>query len=407
MRTAGESGTGWAGDDGSGPTAPEDRIVSLDVLRGVAIFGILVINVQSFSMPSVTRRNPTQFGEFAGVEFFVWLLSHVLFEQKFIALFSIMFGAGIVLFMESKRAGDRPAMALHYRRTLVLLVIGVGHAYLLWHGDILVVYALCALWAVLFWTEEAWTLFVIGAALLAVPTVLAGGFVLETGLSNSHAGWTASEAAIQSEIDAYQGSWSDGLEQRIESAWRAHTTGFLTTTGWRYTGLILWGMAFYKWGLLTNDWSRAAYRRLLVGGGTVGLAFVGLGLWTVFAYDWAGGAGVLAWELNEIGALFMAPAYAAAVMLYCRRRTEGPIVSACAAVGRTALSNYLFQTVVATTIFYGYGFGLFGQVSRIEQLAVVVGIWLLQAVLSVLWLRRHRYGPVEWLWRRATYGSRS
>lgn len=386
------------------PTPPDERIVSLDVLRGIAIFGILVINIQSFSMPTVVRTNPTQFGEFAGIEFLIWLGSHVFFEQKFITLFSLMFGAGIVLFMESKQTADRSAVALHYRRTLALLVIGVAHAYLLWDGDILVIYALCALWAVLFWRSSPRYLFVLGAVLIAIPTFLSVNFAFDVGFSNDYEGWTASSAAIAAEIEAYQGSWTDGFAERAESAWQSHTTEFVTVTAWRYTGIILWGMAFYKSGLLTNDWSRGAYRKLIVAGAVIGLTYIAIGLWVAFSYDWAGGAGVLSWELNNVGALFLAAAYIGIVMNYCRSRTEGLFIRVTSAVGRTALSNYLFQTLVATTIFYGYGLGLFGEVSRVEQLAVVVGIWILQGVLSVLWLRRFEYGPVEWLWRQATYG---
>nr|WP_233739942.1 DUF418 domain-containing protein [Halovenus carboxidivorans] len=161
----------------------------------------------------------------------------------------------------------------------------------------------------------------------------------------------------------------------------------------------------YKSGLLTNDWSRRTYRRLILLGAAVGFAFVGAGLWIVFSYDWAGGAGVLNWSLNNIGALFVALAYASLVMYYCKGRSSGLLITVCQAVGRTALSNYLFQTVVATTIFYGYGLGLFGQLNRVEQLGVVVAIWVVQAILSVVWLRRFEYGPVEWLWRRGTYGD--
>mgnify|MGYP006277817455 CR=1 FL=1 len=407
MTAAEADGVESAGDDGTGPrpTAPDERIVSLDVLRGVAIFGILVINIQSFSMPTIVRINPTQYGTFSGVEQLIWLGSHVFFEQKFIALFSLMFGAGIVLFMQSKQDAEGSAMVIHYRRTVVLLLIGLVHAYLLWDGDILVIYALCGFWSVLFWEESPRQLLLIGAVLIAIPTLLSLDAAFRIGLSATHDAWTASEAAIQTEINAYQGSWLDGFAQRRDAAIAAHTTQFLSSTAWRYTGLMLWGMALYKTGLLTNDWSRKAYRRLILVGATVGFAFVGAGVWTVFSYDWAGGAGILHWELNNIGALFLAPTYASLVMYYCKDRLSGPLITACQAVGRTALSNYLFQTVVATTIFYGYGLGLYGQVTRVEQMAVILVIWLVQAVLSVLWLRRFEYGPVEWLWRRGTYGD--
>ncbi len=388
-----------------GPTAPDERIVSLDVLRGFAIFGILVVNIQDFGYPSAARLNPTQYGEFSGIELAIWLGSHIFFEQKFIALFSLMFGAGIVLFMQSKQSADRSASVLHYRRTFVLLLIGLVHAYVFWDGDILTIYALCGFIAVLFWEEEPKQLLGLGAVLIAIPTFLEISTAFSIGLSMTHEGWTATEAAIQSEIQALGGSWVEGFAVRRENAFRAQTVNFLSTSGWRYTGLMLWGMAAYKTGLLTNSWSRQSYRRLALGGAVVGFSFVGAGLVTVFQYDWAGGAGILSWGLNNAGALAIAPAYASLVMLYCKGRTSGPLITVFQAVGRTALSNYLFQTLVATTIFYGWGLGLFGQVDRVGQVGLILGIWLVQGTLSVLWLRRFEYGPVEWLWRRGTYGD--
>jgi len=349
--------------------------------------------------------NPTQYGEFAGVELLIWLASHVLVEQKFIALFSIMFGAGIVLFLESKTNQPYSGYLLYYRRILLLLGIGLAHAYLLWDGDILVIYALCGLWVVIFWRAPPRQLFAIGTALIAVPTALTLSAAFNIGLTETHDGWVASEAAIQAELDAYRGSWSDGFAERAEAAWNAHTTSFIADSGWRYSGFVLWGMAFYKSGLLTTDWSNRSYLMVILGGWAVGFPLILAGVWTAFAYDWSGGAGILSWELNNIGALFVAPAYASLVVVLCARSAGGMIQTACAAVGRTALSNYLFQTVVATTIFYGYGLGLFGHVTRVEQLAIVGAIWVVQAALSVLWLKRFEYGPVEWLWRRATYGN--
>jgi uncharacterized protein len=388
-----------------GPTAPDERIVSLDVLRGVAIFGILVINIQDFGYPSAARLNPTQYGEFSGVELAIWLGSHIFFEQKFIALFSLMFGAGVVLFMQSKQAAKRSAMVLHYRRTFVLLLIGLIHAYVFWDGDILTIYALCGFIVVLFWEEPPRQLLGLGAVFVAIPTVLELTTAFSIGLGTTHDAWTATEAAIQSEIQAFRGSWLEGFAVRREAALQAQTVQFLSSSGWRYSGLMLWGMAAYKSGLLTNDWSRQSYWQVAIAGAVVGFSFVGLGLWMVFSYDWAGGAGILSWGLNNVGALAIAPAYASLVMLYCKSRQSGPLISVFQAVGRTALSNYLFQTLVATTIFYGWGLGLFGQVDRVGQVGLVLAIWAVQGVLSVLWLQRFEYGPVEWLWRRGTYGD--
>lgn len=388
----------------AGAVDPSERIVSLDVLRGVAILGILLINVQSFSMPSVARMNPAEFGDFSGMNFFVWLLSHLFAEQKFITIFTLLFGTGILLFLASK-GSERSGIRLHYRRMFWLLVIGLIHAYLLWDGDILVAYALCGLWAIMArdWSEEG--LLAVGTVLIAVPFVARVDQAIHLDPGASLGIWEASQQSIQAEIEAYRGSWNEQFEERFYSSLSSHTTQFLTWTGWRTTGLMLIGMALYKLGVMTGDRSTAEYRKLAVGGCVGGLLITGSGLLFLLYYDWAGGAGYM-WPLfNYWGSILMAVGYIGIAMLVVRYSPKMVGVGAMAAVGKTALSNYLFQTVVATSIFYGFGLGLFGDVSRVEQLGIVVAIWTMQVVLSVLWLSRFKYGPMEYLWRKLTYYS--
>ena len=157
-------------DAGPSPTPPSDRLVSLDVLRGFALLGILLINIWVFAMPFAVLQNPTVYGDFTGLNYFAWLGAHVFAQEKFITLFTLLFGAGIVLFTRSKP--DSRVLALHYRRTAILLGIGLAHAYLLWYGDILVQYALCALFVVSVRDWEPATLARYGLLFVAVPTIL-------------------------------------------------------------------------------------------------------------------------------------------------------------------------------------------------------------------------------------------
>ncbi|MFC6771650.1 DUF418 domain-containing protein, partial [Halorubrum pallidum] len=122
--------------------------------------------------------------------------------------------------------------------------------------------------------------------------------------------------------------------------------------------------------------------------------------------NWSADAALYWRQFNYVGSLLLAGGYLGAVTLYVRRRPDGPVTNALAAVGRTAFTNYLLQTVIATTLFYGHGLGLFGSVNRVEQYALVLVVWAVQIALSVLWLRRYRFGPVEWVWRTLTYGER-
>jgi uncharacterized protein len=156
---------------------------------------------------------------------------------------------------------------------------------------------------------------------------------------------------------------------------------------------------------LTGERPDRLYRRLLVGG-LFGVGIVLAGVWYIETSDWSADAALFWRQFNYLGSLLVAGGYVGAVTLYARRRPEGPLTRSMAAVGRTAFTNYLLQTVVATSVFYGHGLGLFGSVSRVEALGMVVAFWPLQVGLSVLWLRVFRFGPVEWVWRTLTYGER-
>jgi uncharacterized protein len=165
---------------------------------------------------------------------------------------------------------------------------------------------------------------------------------------------------------------------------------------------MLVGMALFKWGVLTNEAPARVYRRLLAGG-VIGITIILLGVWYIETNQWAAESALFWRQFNYWGSFLVAGAYIAVVMLYNRIRSDGITTRALAAVGRTAFSNYILQTLLATSIFYGHGLGLFGSVSRVEALGIVVGIWIVQVPLSVLWLRYFRYGPMEWLWRVLTY----
>jgi len=387
--------------DDTGPTPPSERIVSLDVLRGVAVLGILVINVRLYSMPELTLTNPNVYGNFTGLNYLSWLAGHVLAELKFITLFSALFGAGIVLFTE----GKKEPIALHHRRTAWLLAIGLGHAYLLWYGDILVPYALCAFVLVGFRRRAPSAQAKAGLLLVLVPSVLEVAAGATMGAEAVAGQWMPAESTLQEEVQIYRGGLLEQLEHRVPTSFRRQTLGFLGGTFWRVGGTMLLGMALYRWGVLTDERSNRLYA-LLAAGGVAGVGVVLAGVWFIEASNWSAGAALFWRQFNYWGSFLVAGGYIGVVTLYTRWRPRGPLTRALAAVGRTAFTNYLLQTVVATTLFYGHGFGLFGSVSRAEALGFVGVFWVVQIVLSVLWLRVFRFGPVEWLWRTLTYEER-
>ncbi|ELY41602.1 DUF418 domain-containing protein [Natronorubrum sulfidifaciens] len=398
------------------PTDPSDRIVALDALRGFALLGILVINIWLFALPTVATFNPTLYGDFTGGNYVAWLISHVFFERKFVTLFTFMFGGGMVLFLESKARKGQPGRKLHLSRTFWLLVIGLGHAYLLWYGDILVFYALCGFIVVWVWRWRPVRQFILGIVLFSIPSVLyllmgmGYLFLPAEGRAEIEAELLAAfgaEFSPEQEIEIYQGEWLDQVAHRTPVLFEYHTLGFLFELFWMLGGLMIVGMSLYKWGVLSNQRSTRFYKRVLVGAGGVGLALVLVGVWLreVFAWETVPVL-TLAFQFNYWGSLLLATGYLAGIMLLCRWLQDGLVVQAFTAVGRTAFTNYLLQTVIATSIFYGHGLGLFGQLSLLELLGVVVLIWAIQIPLSMWWLGRFRYGPVEWVWRTLTYGQR-
>ena len=388
----------------SGPTPPSERITSLDALRGFALLGILVINIRVFSMPEQTLLNPNVYGDFTGLDYWTWFLGHVFAQAKFITVFSALFGAGVLLFVESKEEKGQDAARLHLRRTAVLIAIGLLHAYLLWYGDILVTYGLTGIFLLFVRDLDARRLTTLaGVFLLFVPAIELFAAVSIGGEAIA-AQWQPAEAAIREQVATYRGGWLDQMSHRVSSSFQRQTSGFIGQSFWRVGGVMLLGMALYKKGVLTDERSTAFYRRL-VAGGVVGVGIVVAGVAYVEANDWSAGAALYWRQFNYVGSLLVAGGYVGLVTLFVRWRGEGLATRALAAVGRTAFTNYLLQTVVATTIFYGHGLGLFGSVSRVEAMGIVVAIWAVQVPLSVLWLRYFRFGPVEWVWRTLTYGE--
>ena len=204
-----------------GPTPPSDRITSLDALRGFALLGILVINIRVFSMPEQTLLNPTVYGDFTGLDYWTWFLGHVFAQAKFITLFSALFGAGVLLFVESKEEKGQDAARLHLRRTAVLIAIGLLHAYLLWYGDILVTYGLTGIFLLFVRDLDARRLTTLaGVFLLFVPAIELFAAVSIGGEAIA-AQWQPAEAAIREQVATYRGGWLDQMSHRVSSScWR-------------------------------------------------------------------------------------------------------------------------------------------------------------------------------------------
>ena len=392
------------------PVAPTERIASIDVLRGFAVLGILVMNIQSFSMIFAAYLNPTAFGDLTGINKWTWILSHVLADEKFMAIFSLLYGAGIVLITTKAESKGLKAAGLHYRRTFWLLIIGLAHAYLLWHGDILVAYALCALWVYLFRKKSPKALLITGMIFILVPSLLYLFFGWSVpywppeATQGNMQMWAPSAEQIAHELEIYRGGWLQQMEHRVPSSLSFQTFIFLIYIGWRVTGVMLIGMAMFKAKVLSADRSRKFYWIMLGIGFGFGLTTVVEGVVHNFANGWPMAYSMfIGWQYNYWGSLGVAAGYIALIMLICRSDKFIAFKNRLASVGRMALTNYLLQTLICTTLFYGHGFGLFGKVERWEQVLIMIGIWAVILIISPIWLRHFRFGPAEWAWRTLTY----
>lgn len=392
------------------PTAPSERIVALDALRGFAVLGILIMNIQIFAMVEASYMNPSAYGDLTGINKWVSVLSHLFADGKFLSIFSILFGAGIVLMTSKVEARGGRSTGLHYRRTLWLIVIGLMHAYVLWYGDILVGYGMCALLVFLFRKLSPRWLLPLGLFCAAVSSVMFLFFGWSTQYWPQEAyqqmlqAWRPSAEIISREISAYQGGWAEQMSHRLPTALKFQTQVFFVFLAWRAGGLMLIGMALFKWGVLTAQRTKRFYSALMTIGFGLGFPVVIYGILRNYQANWSFGYSMFVGvQFNYWGSILVALGYISLVMLICKSRLLEKVVRRFAAVGRMALTNYLLQTVICTTVFYGHGLGLFGQVERGGQILIVFAVWMILLFISPLWLRRFQFGPAEWLWRTLTY----
>lgn len=393
------------------PVTADARIHSLDILRGFSLMGVLLMNMQAFAMPFCAYMNPSSYAFFSGLDRWSWHLNHVLADGKFITIFSMMFGAGIVLM--TRRAEERTGRSagLHYRRMFFMALFGVAHALLLWFGDILFTYALCGTIVWLFRRVRIWILVVVSALLIAIPALLSVGFAGAMSEMPSEdfqeimAFWQPSAEQSAAVEEAYRGGFVAQTQQRF-SEWVGFL-GFLPMFVGRILGVMLLGMILFRTGVFSAARSDRFYIVLAFLGLSTGLSLAALSAVHHEMVDWemapCFGAGSL---FNYFGSLLAALGWIGLVMLACRRNWFRGLLQRLGAVGRMAFTNYLMHSVICTTIFYGHGLGLFGTVDRVSQTGLVVAIGLLQLWYSPLWLSRFRFGPMEWLWRFLTYLGR-
>ncbi len=385
--------------------APTPRILALDALRGVAVIGIVGMNVLAFALPGPAYYNPLSFGGTTPADYWVWLGSFVFIEDKFRTLFAMLFGAGCLILIE--RAGEHPWRA-HYARMIALFVIGIVHATLLASNDVLRAYALAGLAMPLLAGLSARALLAVGTGLVVVHLALGltafGGAMLDY-----YAGHAGSDALLFMErqfgrdpaaIAALLEQGREGLGERILRRSLGIPAQLATLAASLPLNLaaIALGMGLWKAGMLKGEWRTFRLQRLAAIAALVALpALFGLAAWLVGAGFPAALAGPVALVISAPFDTLLGVAYAALAMAFLGKGTA--LARRLAAVGRLSLSNYLMTSVVLAAIFAPWGLGLFGEVSRWQAFAL--GLVPVAGMLawSPLWAARFGQGPFERLWR--------
>jgi len=398
-------------------TAPSERILTLDVIRGIAVMGILSVNIVGMAMVEDAYFFPPLYGFHSTGDKVMWALNSIFVDGRFRALFSILFGASLTVVVTRAIEAGKTGWQVHFPRMIVLLLFGCIHYYVFWWGDILVNYALVGMIAYLFWRLKPPLLLLAAACSLvlyytpqfvqAVPQIHRVQRGMEPGAPPA---LQAEAEAMLKKVTPAESAADIERDKREHASLPAHvrasTHGEAAMNPWASVpsygletlGFMLIGIAGLKSHFLTGAWSRRSYA-------TIAALCLGVDL---LVHGWAAYVSIrddfapltfIPWTrlyvspLHAVGAV----GYAALIMLIFTRR--GAIADRFAAVGRAAFTNYLGSTLIGVLLFYGTFGGLYGQLSRGQVWLFVPFIWALMLLWSKWWLDRYTYGPFEWAWR--------
>lgn len=416
------------------PVNLTERINSMDVMRGVALLGILLMNITGFGLP-YAYSDPTVYGGASGWNLKAWWADAMFFEGTMRGMFSMLFGAGVIVFMSRSTGptGDIRVANAFFRRLLWLFLFGIIHAYLLlWDGEILYPYALVGMFAFSFRNWKPKYLILGAAVLILCSAALATKDFLKDKIAYNK--YTTAEtkktkgiALVKQDSTALE-EWKAIVSERkhdkesIDKKIKEYNKGYFSLVWykaginqmmqtfvmyryffWDILAMMLLGMAFFKTGILKAEKSTKFYLLMLLVGYAVGLSVNyyetnylirnGFSVMSISRSD-------LTYDLGRLG---MTIGHVALIMLFVKSGILGFLRKSLAAVGTMAFSNYIMQTIICDIIFLGIGFGLYGKLQRYELYYVVLSVWIFQLILSPIWLKYFRFGPLEWAWRSLTY----
>ncbi len=420
------------------PVAQTERIVILDSLRGIAILGILLMNIPGFGLPHVATSDLSVLGE-TGTNFYTWYFIDGVLEGSQRALFSMLFGAGILLFISriEKRTEGMMAAEYFFRRQLWLLLFGLVNAFiLLWFWDILYHYALCGMLLFAFRRLSPKALFISAFICLLFMTarenrnfyqdkaIISKGEALAkmdttaiklTPLQNEQfeemqgfqkrTSLEGKQKVFEKHLTMTRGSFGQAYKIRAEEEGVFGQTFVMYYFLWDILLFMFLGMAFYKTGVLMAQHPAKTYWLLFIIGFGVGLTLSYFRLQPLIKYNFNGYEITknTAFQFYELSRFFRSLGFFGLVMLLYKSGLFKWLFNLMRPVGQMAFTNYLMQSIICGIIFYGVGFGMFGQLQRYELYYVVGAVWIFQIILSHIWLKYFRFGPFEWAWRSLTY----
>lgn len=419
------------------PTAAENRIGMLDTTRGIAVLGILMMNITGFGLP-YSYDDPTIWGNRSPADIAVWRVMALCFEGTMRGLFTLLFGAGALLFLRRHiaRSTDLRPADLYFRRTLWLIVFGLLNGYvLLWSGDVLFYYGITGLVLFVFRNLSSRRLILLAALLMSLQTMVTVAEWTDYRETQAQAqaasarqmagqALTAGDQEAIQTFNALQGEFRPALENLeanvanvrhdylTASSVLSRDTWFMETDFFFRHGLIeclgmmLLGMALLQLGVLTGTTSTRTYVAMVVLGYAIGLAVNISEVRQLEGAAFATEVQLRTFITYDLGRIPMTLGHLGLIGLLCRTPFLSSVSRLFAAAGQMALTNYLSQSLLCMFIFTGAGLAWYGQLARHELYYVVAAIWVLQLIWSPLWLRHFRYGPAEWLWRSLTYGRR-
>jgi uncharacterized protein len=401
----------------------ENRHITLDALRGFAVMGILAMNIAAFDMPFMAYLNPAIYGGDTGANLASWFFSYIIFDGKMRGLFSLLFGASMMLIAEKAEAKGENPVKIHYARMFWLALFGLAHFFFIWFGDILFLYASVGCIAFLFrkWQPRRlikWALifYMLGFLLFSAAT----GGMLYKQYQASQPDATAQQikdyekiiksddftsVGTQKEIQLYRSGYAQIVSHKLREEWSEPFVGILQSI-FETLPLMMIGMALLKNGFLLGQWDRHRYRKWAFYGISVGAVFGAIAAYGQFASGFNPVIVIntqISWM--TLPRLLMTMGYAAGLILLVQRLSGTGFLTRVTATGQAAFTNYLGTSILLTTIFYGYGLGLYGEVSRAGLWPFVIGAWAIMLWWSKPWLERFRYGPLEWVWRSLARGK--